>query len=478
MNFKYKESVFDGYECFDEDKFHDECGVYGIYTKSEEVNAAKRTYYGLYALQHRGQESTGIISYDGNHMKSHKDMGLVSEVFNKNIIEDLGGYSAIGHVRYSTAGGSCKENAQPIMGRAKLGSIALAHNGNLTNSDILRELLEDSGCVFQTTIDTEVILNLISRGSKKGILESVIDSMQAIKGSFALVILTENELIGVRDPYGIRPLCIGKIDGGYVLSSESCALNATGAEFVRDVEAGEIVVINEDGIKSFMYGEKSKHATCSFEYIYFARPDSVIDGISVNASRYKAGIKLYEVAPVKADIVVGVPDSGMSAAMGYAKASGIPIDLALIKNKYIGRTFIAPTQEERESSVDVKLNVIKENVEGKSIVLVDDSIVRGTTSKRLISMLKSAGAKEVHFRVCSPRVTYPCYYGIDTPHRSELIGEKMTQEDVGSTIGADSLVYLSKENLLECLGSNKGFCTGCFDGEYPISAPINFREEN
>ncbi len=475
MDFKYKASCYDGYECYDDDKFHDECGVYGIYSKDDNVNVAKRTYYGLYALQHRGQESAGIATFDGNEMHCHKDVGLVSDVFSNSALESLKGHSAIGHVRYSTAGDSTVKNAQPIIGKFKLGNIAIAHNGNLTNSDIIKELLEESGCIFQTTIDTEVILNLISRGAKKGILQSVIDSIQAIKGSFAMVILTEHELIGIRDPYGIRPLCIGKVNDSYVLTSESCALNATGAEFIRDVEPGEIVVINDDGVQSITFGEKSKLATCSFEYIYFARPDSVIDGISVNNSRYKAGMKLYEVAPVEADIVVGVPDSGMSAAMGYAKASGIPIDMAIIKNKYIGRTFIAPTQEEREASVDVKLNIIRENVVGKRIVLIDDSIVRGTTSKRLVAMLKNAGAAEVHFRVCSPRVKYPCYYGIDTPYRSELIGDKMDQNEIGDVIGADSLVYLSKGDLLKCLGKEKGFCCGCFDGEYPISAPVKIQ---
>ncbi len=472
MNFKYEGSCYDRYECNDGDKFHDECGVYGIYSKNEDINVAKRSYYGLFALQHRGQESAGITTFDGKDMNCYKAMGLVSEIFNKDSIDKLKGYSAIGHVRYSTAGESSLNNAQPIMGKGKLGNISIAHNGNLTNADIIRELLEESGCVFQTSIDTEVILNLISRGAKKGILQSVIDSIQAIKGAFAMVILTENELIGVRDPYGIRPLCLGKVDGGYVLASESCALNATGAEFVRDIEPGEVVVINDEGLRSIKFGEKSKLATCSFEYIYFARPDSVIDGISVNNSRVKAGMKLYEVAPVEADIVVGVPDSGMSAAMGYAKASGIPIDMAIIKNKYIGRTFIAPTQEERESAVDVKLNIIEENVKGKRVVLIDDSIVRGTTSKRLVAMLRKAGAAEVHFRVCSPTVQYPCYYGIDTPYRSELIGDKMSEVEVGQAIGADSLVYLSKNDLLECLGNNQGFCFGCFDGEYPISAPV------
>ncbi|WP_010294457.1 amidophosphoribosyltransferase [Clostridium senegalense] len=465
------------YNNFSPDKFKDECGVYGIFNTGEEpLEVGKRAYYGLYALQHRGQESAGIVSFDGEKMHSHKDMGLVSEVFNKEILSKLTGYSAIGHVRYSTAGGSCIKNAQPILGEFKLGNIAIAHNGNLTNADIIRELLEDSGCIFQTLIDSEVILYLIARSAKKGILNAVVDTMQAIKGSFAITILTENELIGVRDPYGIRPLCIGKIKDSYVLASESCALDATGAEFIRDVEAGEIVVIDKEGLKSIKFGEKSKKAVCSFEYIYFARPDSKIDGISVHKSRFKAGQELYRENPVEADIVVAVPDSGISAAMGYSEASGIPYELGLIKNKYVGRTFISPTQEERENAVNVKLNVLKENVSGKRVVLIDDSIVRGTTSKRLVELLREAGAKEIHFRVSSPVVKFPCYLGIDTPYRRGLIGANMGVEEICNIIGADTLGYLSKEKLLECLDENMDFCMGCFQGEYPISAPIKFEE--
>ncbi|EQB87515.1 hypothetical protein M918_08965 [Clostridium sp. BL8] len=385
------------YECYDEDKFHDECGVYGIFSKSPQINVAKRTYYGLYALQHRGQESAGIVTCDGKSMNCHKGMGLVSEVFNNEIINGLQGHSAIGHVRYSTAGDSVLKNAQPVLGEFKLGSIAIAHNGNLINADIIRELLEDSGVVFQTSIDSEVILNLIAKGSGKGILKSIIDTMQAIKGSFGIVILTENELIGVRDPYGIRPLCLGEIDGNYIIASESCAFDATGGNFIRDIEPGEIVVINEQGIKSYNFGEKTKCATCSFEYIYFARPDTIIDGISVNDSRVKAGIKLFEEHPIEADVVIGVPDSGMPAAIGFSKASKIPFEIGLIKNRYIGRTFIAPNQEERESAVNVKLNVLKESVEGKSVVLIDDSIVRGTTSKRLVELIKKCRCQRSSF---------------------------------------------------------------------------------
>lgn len=466
--------IYNNFSC---DKFKDECGVYGIFNMDgEELDVAKRAYYGLYALQHRGQESAGIVTFDGEKMHSYKDMGLVSEIFNKENLSKLTGYSGIGHVRYSTAGGSCSKNAQPILGEFKLGNIAIAHNGNLTNADIIRELLEDSGCIFQTSIDSEVILYLIARSAKKGVLNAVVDTMQAIKGSFAITILTENELIGVRDPYGIRPLCIGKINNAYVLASESCALDATGAEFVRDVEAGEIVVINKEGLKSIKFGERSKKAVCSFEYIYFARPDSVMDGISVHKSRFKAGQKLYEENPVDADIVVAVPDSGISAAMGYSEASGIPYEVGLIKNKYVGRTFISPTQEERENAVSVKLNVLKENVNGKRVVLIDDSIVRGTTSKRLVQLLRQSGAKEIHFRVSSPVVKYPCYFGIDTPYRQGLIGANVEVQEICNIIGADTLGYLSKESLLECLDENMDFCMGCFHGEYPISAPIKVEE--
>ncbi|WP_291582279.1 amidophosphoribosyltransferase [Clostridium sp. UBA6640] len=465
------------YNNYDPDKFHDECGVYGIFNLGDNLDVARRTYYGLYALQHRGQESSGIVTYNGKKMKCHKDMGLVSEVFNNEILNQLTGHSAVGHVRYSTAGDSSVKNAQPVLGEFKLGNIAIAHNGNLINADIIRELLEDSGCIFQTSIDSEVILNLIARGAKKGILNAVVDTVQAIKGSFGIVILTENELIGVRDPHGIRPLCLGKIGESYVIASESCALDATGAEYVRDIEPGEIVVINNEGIKSINFAEKSIKAICSFEYIYFARPDTIIDGISVHSSRVKAGKKLYEEYPVDADIVVAVPDSGVSAAMGYAKASGIPYEIGLIKNRYIGRTFITPCQEERENAVNVKLNVLKENVEGKKVVLIDDSIVRGTTSKRLVELLRKAGAKEVHFRVCSPVVKFPCYFGIDTPYRKGLIGANMKVEEIREIIGADTLGYLTQKGLLECLGKGEGFCLGCFDGEYPISAPIKSSED-
>ncbi len=461
---------------FELDKFKEECGVFGIFS-GEKYRVGAITYYGLYALQHRGQESAGIVSSNGKELTCYKDMGLVSDVFNSDILNNLEGIGAIGHVRYSTTGSSNKNNAQPIVGKYKLGSIAIAHNGNLINADVIRELLEEGGAIFQTSIDTEVILNLISRGAKKGIENAVVDAIQAVKGSYAIVILTEDKLIGVRDPNGIRPLCIGKLDNSYILCSESCALDTIGGEFIRDVCPGEIVIVDKDGIKSINFAERTKSQTCSFEYIYFARPDSTIDEINVYQSRVRAGEELYKEHPVEGDIVIGVPDSGILAAIGYSKASGIPYGTGFIKNKYVGRTFITPTQEMREKALWVKLNPLKANVEGKRVIIIDDSIVRGTTSKRLVEILRKAGAKEIHFRIASPIVKFPCYFGIDTPYRNELIGSNMTVEEMKNIIGADSLGYISIDGLLNSLDKDKGFCLGCFSGEYPISAPIEAPKE-
>ncbi len=470
-----KEFIMDN-ELF-EDKFKEECGVFGVYSKSG-LDVAAMTYYGLYALQHRGQESAGITVSDGKSLNCDKNMGLVCEAFDEKRLSQMKGKAAIGHVRYSTTGASKLANAQPLLSEFKLGSISIAHNGNLVNADVIRELLEDGGVLFQTSIDSEVILNLIARKAKKGIENAVVDAIQAIKGSYAIVILTENKLIGVRDPNGIRPLCIGKIGEDYILSSESCALDCVGAEFVRDVNPGEVVIIDENGLKSIQFAEKTDSRICSFEYIYFARPDSVIDGIDVYNSRVAAGEKLYEESPVEADIVIGVPDSGIPAAVGYAKASGIPYGIGLIKNRYVGRTFIAPSQEIREKAVSVKLNPLKVNIEGKKVVLIDDSIVRGTTSKRLVEILRKAGAKEVHFRVSSPIVKYPCYFGIDTAHRQELVGSQMDLEGIRELIGADSLGYISMDGLLQTFGKKQSFCLGCFNGVYPVSAPIEAAKDH
>lgn len=461
----------------EDDKLKEECGVFGIYS-TEELDVASVTYYGLYALQHRGQESAGIAVSNGEDIEYHKAMGLVADVFNKDILGSLKGTSAIGHVRYSTTGSSNVNNAQPILVKYKLGTLAIAHNGNLVNDAVIRELLEDGGCIFQTTNDSEVLLNLIARGAKRGIERAIVDAIQAVKGSFAIVMLTENKLIGVRDPNGIRPLCIGKLNENYILCSESCALDAVGAEFVRDVRPGEIVIIDENGLQSINFSEKAKNEMCSFEYIYFARPDSTIDGINVYTARVKAGEQLYAESPIEADVVVGVPDSGIPAATGYSAASGIPYGLGFIKNRYVGRTFITPSQEIREKAVSVKLNPLKVNVDGKRVILIDDSIVRGTTSRRLVESLRKAGATEVHFRVASPVVKYPCYFGIDTPYRKELIGAQLDLESIRQEIGADSLAYLSMDGLLQSLGTTNKFCLGCFKGVYPVAAPMETAKEN
>ena len=454
------------------DKFKEECGVFGIYSAKDKMDVASLTYYGLYALQHRGQESAGITISDGENLTCTKGMGLVSEVFNEKMLEPMKGISAIGHVRYSTTGSSNIMNAQPLLSEFKLGAISIGHNGNLVNTDVIRDLLEDAGCIFHTSSDSEVILNLISRSAKKGIEKAVVDTIEAIKGAYAVVILTKDKLIGVRDPNGIRPLCIGKLNDSYILASESCALDAVQADFVRDVNPGEIVIIDEDGIKSINVAEKTKCETCAFEYIYFARPDSVMDEINVYSSRVRAGMQLYKESPVEADIVIGVPDSGIAAAEGFSIASGIPYKMGLIKNKYIGRTFISPSQDLREKAVSVKMNVLKVNVEGKRVVLIDDSIVRGTTSRKLVELLRRAGATEVHFKVASPMVKFPCYFGIDISSRDELIGAYKTAEQVNEHISADSIGYLSIDGFLESLKAEKGFCLGCFRGVYPLSAPI------
>ena len=461
-------------------KFNDECGVFGIYI-NKPVDVASVTYYGLYALQHRGQESAGIAVANGEKVKIHKGLGLITEAFNSDnldYLKSLNGNISVGHVRYSTAGAKTVENAQPLLANTKLGPIAMAHNGNLVNADVIRELLEDGGHVFHTSVDSEVLASLIARGSKRGIERAVVNAISAVRGSFAMVIMTKDKLIGIRDPHGIRPLCLGKIDEGYILSSESCALDSVGAELVRDIEPGEIVVIDSDGVKSIKYSEGTTCQTCAFEYIYFARPDSVIDELDVYNTRVKQGEVLYQEHKIDADLVVAVPDSGIPAAVGYSKASGIPYEMGFVKNRYVGRTFISPSQELRERAVAVKLNPLKVNVKGKRVILIDDSIVRGTTSKHLIDSLRRAGATEVHFLVASPIVKFPCYFGIDTPYRSELIGANKSVEEIRETIGCDSLGYLSLEGMYEGFYGRRNFCVGCFNGVYPVSAPMEKLNEN
>lgn len=460
------------------DGLKEECGVVGL-IQTEDDHTSELLYYGLYALQHRGQESAGIAVNNGEQAKWHKDMGLVSEVFSESALEKLTGKIGIGHVRYSTSGESDIENAQPLVVRYRGGTIALAHNGNLVNAKLLRSRLEDSGVVFQTTIDSEVVVNLIARYSNEGIHGAIRRSMELIKGAYALVIMNEECLIGVRDPLGLRPLCIGKTEKGYVLASESCAFDVMGAEIVRDVEPGEMVTITSEGIESEFFQTSARRAGCIFEYIYFARPDSIMDGVNVYHARKNSGRILSKEMPVEADMVMAVPDSSIPVALGYAEESGIPYGEGLIKNRYIGRTFIQPTQAIRELAVKLKLSPMAANIRGKKLILIDDSIVRGTTSKRIVETLKQAGAKEVHVRVSSPPVAYSCYFGIDTPDRSQLIGAVKTVDQICKIIGADSLYYLSHEGLVQAVGKpRKQFCLACFDGDYPMELPEKEKKQN
>ncbi len=461
-----------------EDKCREECGVFGVYD-FDGGDVASTIYYALLALQHRGQESCGIAVSDTNGPKgrvlSHKDMGLVNEAFTPEALEKLKGDIGVGHTRYSTAGSSTRENAQPLVLNYVKGTLGLAHNGNLINAPEIRHELEYTGAIFQTTIDSEVIAYCIARERlKTGTVEEAVGrAMDRIKGAYSLVIMSPRKLIGARDPFGFRPLCIGKRDNAYLLASESCALDTVGATFIRDVLPGEIVTISpENGIESDMSHAlpKDKEARCVFEYIYFARPDSIIDNVSVYHSRIMAGKFLAMDSPVDADLVVGVPESGNCAALGYSLQSGIPYGMAFMKNAYVGRTFIKPKQKNRENSVQVKLNPIREAVEGRRIIMIDDSIVRGTTSDRIVKMLREAGAKEVHMRVSSPPFLWPCYFGTDVPAREQLIAYNRTIPQISDIIGTDSLDYLKIERLEEIAG-NLGICKGCFTGNYPVDPP-------
>lgn len=448
-----------------EDKPKEECGVFGIYAPAEEV--ARLTYYGLFALQHRGQESAGIAVSDGHNIMVHKGMGLVSEVFSDRMIADLRGKMAIGHVRYSTTGASLLANAQPLVVHYQKGMMALAHNGNLTNAAALREELAKNGAVFQTTVDSEVIINLIARYRRGSIEDALIKTMLDLRGAYALLVLAEDKLFGVRDPHGVRPLCIGKLGERYCLASESCALDTIGAEFVRDVAPGEIVTIDAAGLHTRQGLPEAKRSGCAFEYIYFARPDSTLDQLNVAESRRRMGIELAREHPVSADIVIPVPDSGTAAALGYAMTMGIPFEEGLIKNRYIGRTFIQPTQEMRDVGVRLKLNTNARVLRNRRVIMIDDSIVRGTTSTKLVEMVRAAGAKEVHLLISSPPVLYPCFYGIDTAEREKLIAAQLDLEGIRRFVGADSLYYLSEEGLKRALGEQP-VCLACFNGRYPI----------
>lgn len=451
------------------DELHEECGVFGIWGVS---GAEELTYYGLHSLQHRGQEGCGIVSVDeAGEMKRIKGLGLVTEVFNNTNLHTLRGDKAIGHVRYSTAGGGGIENVQPFLFRHNSGDFSLAHNGNLVNSLQLRKYLEDRGSLFQSTSDSEIIAHLI----KKDVVERnrprifhVMDAMNMIEGAFAFIIMTKNRLYAARDKYGLRPLSIGRLGDGYVVSSETCAFSVIGAEYLRDVEPGEVVTIDRNGIRSRRFSEYRRNAMCAMEFIYFSRPDSDIEGMNVHTFRKESGKILWKEAPADVDIVLGVPDSSLSAAMGYAEASGLPYEMGLIKNKYIGRTFIQPSQEMRDKGVKMKLSAVKSIVGGKRVALIDDSIVRGTTSRRIIKMLREAGATQVHVRIASPMIKHPCFYGVDISTYEELLCAKLNAEEACKAIGADSLAFLSEASLLAS-GRRSDLCSACFCGQYPTS---------
>jgi amidophosphoribosyltransferase len=443
------------------------CGVFGIYGHP---NAAELTYYGLYALQHRGQESAGIVTSDGKRFYSHKGMGLVSQVFKGDVLHHLVGTMAVGHTRYSTTGSSHLLNAQPLTVDCARGRIAIAHNGNLTNASLLREELEARGSIFQTTVDSEIILHLMAQPSLNGAGNHLIHSLRRIEGAYSLVIMTEKELIGVRDPHGFRPLCLGKLDGAWVLASETCALDLIHAHYVRDVEPGEVVIINEQGIQSLQaFPRHEQKAFCIFEYVYFARPDSTINNRNVYKVRVEMGRQLAREHPIQADVVVPVPDSGNCAALGYSLESGIPFEMAFVRNHYVGRSFLQPSQLIRDFDVRVKLNLIAELVKGKRVIVVDDSIVRGTTCKTRVNNLKEAGAREVHVLVSCPPHMHPCVYGIDFPDRSKLMAANHSLEEIRKYLSADSLHYLSQAGLVQATGLPRdSFCMACYDGKYPV----------
>jgi len=453
----------------------EECGIFGIFNHPE---ASNLTYLGLYALQHRGQESCGIVSSDGKGLHAHKSMGLVADVFgNQDIFKTLPGRSAIGHVRYSTTGSSVLKNVQPIMVDYSRGSIAVAHNGNIVNAQIIKDELEAWGSIFQTTMDTEIIVHLLATSKAGSLLERLTDALYRIKGAYCLIFLTETRLIAVRDPHGFRPLCLGKLGDAHVVASETCALDLIEAKFIREIEPGEIVIIDKNGMTSHFPLKKTDPAPCIFEFVYFARPDSYIFGKNVYKVRKELGRQLAREHRVEADVVIPVPDSGFPAAMGYSQESGITLELGLIRNHYVGRTFIEPQQSIRHFGVKIKLNPVRDVLEGKRVIIIDDSIVRGTTSRKIVKMVRNAGAKEVHVLISSPPTSYPCYYGIDTPNRKELISSSHSIEEITKYITADSLGYLSRQGLLQSVGmENGGYCRACFTGEYPVKFPKPFPE--
>ena len=458
---------------FDADKLNEECAVFGIYGSSE---AAVLTALGLHALQHRGQEATGMVSFDGEHFRAGRGLGHVSENFSAGSekLKKLKGHSAIGHNRYSTTGESETRNIQPFLAELAFGQFALAHNGNLTNAERLHRSLVETGSLFQSTTDTESIIHLVARSHQNEPTERIKEALMQIEGAYALVCLIDDKMIGMRDALGIRPLVLGKLDDAYVLASETCAFDIIGAEYIRDIQAGEMVIIDKNGVQSHKIGKAKQSRFCVFEYIYFARPDSNLEGRSVYKARKEIGAVLAKESPVAADIVIPVPDSGVPAALGYAEAAHIPFDLGIIRNHYVGRTFIQPTQADRSSGVMMKHNANADLVKGKDIILVDDSIVRGTTSRKIVKMMRDAGAKSVHMRIASPPTTNPCFYGVDTPEKEKLMAARMTVDEIATEIGADSLAFISLDGLYQAMGESARnndapqFCDACFTGEYPV----------
>jgi amidophosphoribosyltransferase len=446
---------------------HESCGIFGIYARGEDV--ARLTYFALYALQHRGQESAGIAASDGRRIYVHAAMGLVAQAFSEGVLNQLEGHIAIGHNRYSTTGSSRIANAQPIVVESSLGEMALGHNGNIINAQYLRSELEGKGYVFSTATDSEVVAYLIASAPGKGLEDKIRYAMGRLQGAYSLVLLTKDKLIGIRDPLGVRPLCLGSVNGNWVLSSESCALDQLGMQFLREVAPGEAVIIDDSGIYSFMGADSVRRALCIFEYIYFARPDSLINGRRLYSARQAMGAGLFREHPVDADLVIGVPDSATAAGVGYSQVSGIPFSEGLLKSRYVGRTFIEPDQRLRDIGVRLKFNPLPEVLSGKRVVVVDDSIVRCTTTPRIVSLLRRAGAKEVHMRICAPPIRYPCFFGIDMATRQELIAAQRSIPEICEFIGADSLGYLSLDGLIEAVGLPRDiFCLACFTGEYPV----------
>ncbi|MFQ5882114.1 MAG: amidophosphoribosyltransferase [Candidatus Methylomirabilales bacterium] len=451
-----------------EDKFRDACGVFGIYGHPE---AANLTYLGLYALQHRGQESAGIACSDGKAIHLEKAMGLVADVFTEARLRKLPGNTAIGHVRYSTTGASQLKNAQPFLAGYHRGSLALAHNGNLVNATRVRAELERHGSVFSSTSDTEVILHLVARSRAETLVDAAAETLAQLHGAYSLVLMNETQLLGIRDPRGFRPLSLGRLKESYVLASESCAFDLIGATFVRDVDPGEFLLIDQTGLRSYSPLPVATPTMCIFEHVYFSRPDSLVYGQHVSRVRKELGRRMAQEAPADADIIIAVPDSGIYAALGYAQEVSLPYEQGMVRNHYVGRTFIEPKRSIRHFGVKVKLNAVREVLEGKRVVVVDDSIVRGTTSRKIVAMLRSAGAREVHMRISSPPTTWPCYYGIDTPTRRQLIASSHTVEEIRRYIGADSLAYLSMKGLLAAVGKDDGYCAACWTGQYPVDFP-------